>query len=184
MHCHGFAWGDDDNDLSNIFKGNNLFYVSLYDHVFQRGYVSAVPGAPQCGCIEKMPVVSRSDCTEINKSKFNLEYTLENGKLSLNIKDSTVAFAACKGLKVNNDLEDYYKRLVKEKRVKDHTKEIKYRLVGKGGCPKAIDQFFVKLFIGEVGNAESEKVQQRAQALKNGAADSGGGNNDYSNGYD
>ena len=104
----------------------------------------------------------------------NLVYTIEHGKIEMEIKDSTVAFAACKGPKVSNDLEDYYKRLVKEKRVKDRTKEVGNRLVGKGGCPKAIDQFFAKLFIGEVSNAESEKVQQRAHAAQVGTGDDKG----------
>ena len=42
--------------------------------------------------------------------------------------------------------------------------------MGKGGCPKAIDQFFVKLFIGEVGKTETKKVQQRAHGVSNGEA--------------
>ena len=97
-------------------------------------------------------LVTRSDCTEITKSNFKLVYTIEKGKMEMDIQASTIAFNACTGLTVNNDLEDYYKRLVKEGRVEDRTGEVKNRLVGKGGCPKAIDQFFVKLFIGEVGN--------------------------------
>lgn len=98
-------------------------------------------------------------------------FTLENGCLDLDVQDSVVSFAACKGIKVNNDLEDYYKRLVKEKRVKDKTAEFSQRLVGKGNCPKAIDQFFVKLFIGEVGKTETKKVEQRAQALHGAAVE-------------
>lgn len=178
MHCHGFAWGDEETEISKMYRGNNLFYVSLYDHVFQRGYVSAVPGAPQCGCLEKMPIVTRADCTEINKSSFNLVFTIEHGKIDMEIKASTVAFAACKGITQNNDLEDYYKRLVRDKKVKDRTEKVQQRLVGKGGCPKAIDQFFVKLFIGEVGNAETEKVTQRAHGVKKSAVDQ----KDYSGG--
>ena len=49
------------------YAANKLFYyVSMYEHMYQRGYVRNVPGAPMCGCcLEKMPVVTRSDCTEI-----------------------------------------------------------------------------------------------------------------------
>merc|ERR1711862_335283 len=47
------------------YKGNLLFYVSMYDHMTQRGYVRNIPGAPMCACAENMPVVTRSDCTEI-----------------------------------------------------------------------------------------------------------------------
>uniref|UniRef100_A0A7S2KAW7 Uncharacterized protein n=1 Tax=Leptocylindrus danicus TaxID=163516 RepID=A0A7S2KAW7_9STRA len=43
IHCHGFAWGNDETSASAVYKGNNLFYVSLYDHFYQRGYVRNVP---------------------------------------------------------------------------------------------------------------------------------------------
>jgi hypothetical protein len=53
-HCHGFAWSKDVEDPSNLYKGNALFYVSMYDHLHQRGYVKNVPGAPMCGCVEQV----------------------------------------------------------------------------------------------------------------------------------
>ena len=43
-HCHGFAWSTDDMHTSARFKGNNLFYVTLFDHLHTRGYVRNVPG--------------------------------------------------------------------------------------------------------------------------------------------
>ena len=49
IHCHGLAWSNDVNDASVRYKGNNLFYISMYDHMYQRGYVRNVPGAPMCG---------------------------------------------------------------------------------------------------------------------------------------
>jgi hypothetical protein len=63
-HCHGFIWSDDDNDESKIYKANNLFNVSMEDHLRTRGYVRNVPGAPMCGCLEQMPTVERADCTQ------------------------------------------------------------------------------------------------------------------------
>jgi hypothetical protein len=54
VHCHGFAWANDPFDFTSRYKGNNLFYVSMYDHMNQRGYVRAVPGAPMCGCTEQV----------------------------------------------------------------------------------------------------------------------------------
>ena len=53
-HCHGFAWAEDPTDTSARFKGNKLFYVSMYDHLLQRGYVRSVPGAPMCACVEQV----------------------------------------------------------------------------------------------------------------------------------
>ena len=55
-----------------MYRGNNLFYVSLYDHMYVRGYVKNIPSAPMCACAEQMPTVSRADCTQIDfESKLN-----------------------------------------------------------------------------------------------------------------
>ena len=35
IHCHGFVWGIDDIEADACYKGNNLFYVSMYDHMYQ-----------------------------------------------------------------------------------------------------------------------------------------------------
>jgi len=45
-HCHGVAWGNGELDETQLFKGNTLFFVSLYDHLHARGYVKNIPGAP------------------------------------------------------------------------------------------------------------------------------------------
>lgn len=57
-HCHGFAWDRNANHESAQYRGANLFYVSMYDHLAQRGYVRNVPGAPMCGCVEKVKLQS------------------------------------------------------------------------------------------------------------------------------
>ena len=49
IHCHGLAWTSDEYDTYSRYKGNNLFYVSMYDHMHQRGYVEEIPGMPMCG---------------------------------------------------------------------------------------------------------------------------------------
>ena len=49
VHCHGLAWSNDVNDHTARYKANNLFFVSMYDHMYQRGYVENIPGAPMCG---------------------------------------------------------------------------------------------------------------------------------------
>ena len=36
-HCHGFAWDAAEEDAIARYKGNNLFYVSMYDHLYTRG---------------------------------------------------------------------------------------------------------------------------------------------------
>ena len=52
IHCHGFAWALDDQEVLSRYKANNLFYVSMYDHMYTRGYVENIPGSPMCGCVE------------------------------------------------------------------------------------------------------------------------------------
>ena len=49
IHCHGFAWADNEYDPTARYIGNNLFFVSMYDHMYQRGYVKNIPGMPMCG---------------------------------------------------------------------------------------------------------------------------------------
>jgi len=52
IHCHGFAWSTDNQETTSRYKGNALFFVSMYDHMYQRGYVENIPGSPMCGCVE------------------------------------------------------------------------------------------------------------------------------------
>lgn len=52
VHCHGFAWSTDEREASSRYKANNLFFVSMYDHMYERGYVGNIPGSPMCGCVE------------------------------------------------------------------------------------------------------------------------------------
>jgi len=55
IHCHGLAYSNDASDAETRYMGNNLFFVSMFDHLYQRGYAREVPGAPMCGCVEQMP---------------------------------------------------------------------------------------------------------------------------------
>merc|ERR1711862_531038 len=58
------------------YRANNLFYVSMSDHLHDRGYVRSVQGSPMCGCVEHMPIVSRSDCTESQQKNFTGSHSL------------------------------------------------------------------------------------------------------------
>mmetsp|Transcript_26365 Transcript_26365/g.60275 ORF Transcript_26365/g.60275 Transcript_26365/m.60275 type:complete len:138 (+) Transcript_26365:659-1072(+) len=63
IHCHGLAWGDDDYDIESRYKGNNIFYVSMYDHLYTRGYARNVPGAPMC----------KSECSYTSSTHISFE---------------------------------------------------------------------------------------------------------------
>lgn len=126
LHCHGISWADnsynDANfDLNTEGKWNNLFYVSLYDHMYQRGYVESITNdeliagvQPMCGCIEDMNPVARADCQQVNSS---VEYkvSVNNGKLVIEPKEDTfqLKFEACEGLKYveNLDPDEYESEL-------------------------------------------------------------------------
>mmetsp|Transcript_2528 Transcript_2528/g.3531 ORF Transcript_2528/g.3531 Transcript_2528/m.3531 type:complete len:379 (+) Transcript_2528:121-1257(+) len=130
IHCHGLAWGNDVG-LDDVYKGNNLFYVAMYDHLYQRGYVRNVPGAPMCGCAEQMPIVSRADCTEMDITQ-TVRYSWVNQQLSVRALNVNVDFNACNGANNNNnDLEAYYERLKDEGRAdEEELKALQERLVG------------------------------------------------------
>merc|ERR1711971_18980 len=112
VHCHGLAWGQDEKEPSFRYRANNLFYVSMSDHLHDRGYVRNVQGAPMCGCVENMPIVSRSDCTEISAKEF-YKFTLpdsDNGEISASLDYVDINFNACRA-RQNNNLERYVERL-------------------------------------------------------------------------
>ena len=61
--CIGFSWADGSD--SDRFKGNLLYEIS-YKLFKDTGYIKNVPGAPMCGCVEQMPVVTNSACKTID----------------------------------------------------------------------------------------------------------------------
>jgi len=147
IHCHGFAWGFDDMEADSRYKGNNLFYVSMYDHMYQRGYVRNVPGAPMCGCVEKMPIVSRSDCTEIDAEEtWRIQWTSGENIMAAELGYVDIDFNACRGAGGNNDLYKFYKRLRNEGRATNEEYNLfKKTVVGNHQCPNAIaDLYFDK----------------------------------------
>eukprot|EP00752_Nemacystus_decipiens_P012630 g11186.t1 len=60
VHCHGFVWPQDATDKYIHLLAQ---FVEHFDHRDRRGYYGNLPGAPMCGCIEDMPIVSEADCT-------------------------------------------------------------------------------------------------------------------------
>jgi len=141
-YCHGFAWSNDPSDESARYLGNNLFYVTLYEHLTNRGYVGNVPGAPKCACIEKMPVSTRADCTEIEADE-EVQFYYSDGSLDATILDADIDFNSCQGANGNNnDLEAYYERLTDEGKASEaELAGVRQHLVGEYYCRDAIDSF-------------------------------------------
>lgn len=101
-HCHGLTWSEETWSDSYRFAGNILFFVSFYDHLYQRGYVENIPGAPMCGCVEKMPTVSRSDCTQADVTEvWSLSFKCSS-VTSIRRKSLDIEFNACDGATAND----------------------------------------------------------------------------------
>lgn len=108
LHCHGFAWSQLDEDVNTAAKWNNLFYVSMYDHLYTRGYADSITDDPNivgqqamCGCVEDMQSkLARADCTEaIGKTNYTASINEETGYLEVSHKPETfqIVFRACEG---------------------------------------------------------------------------------------
>ncbi|KAL7550659.1 hypothetical protein ACHAWF_013875 [Thalassiosira exigua] len=114
IHCHGFAWSDDPYHHTARYKSNNLFFVSGYDHLHQRGYAKNIPGMPMCGCMDQMPMATRSDCTQVDLTEdWHVEFDGQNFK---GVMDKIeIDFNACVGRGGRrNDLWTYHARLYDE----------------------------------------------------------------------
>lgn len=145
VHCHGFAWGEDPLHTDNVYKGNLLFFVSMYDHLTQRGYARNIPGSPMCACAENMAVVTRADCTQVAADETTtFQWSAATQTLEAVIKINDLDFNACTGVDTNNDLEDRVVRLNADGHVSDQKLgAVQEVLVGSeaGNCHAAIESF-------------------------------------------
>jgi hypothetical protein len=117
LHCHGFAWGTDEGnrDVNQIAKWNNLFFVSMYDHMYQRGYVESITDDPKiageqamCGCVEDMNPVARADCTEaIGRSNYTAYQDATTGLFTVQPDPDSfeIEFKACEGYQYVDELD-------------------------------------------------------------------------------
>lgn len=149
IHCHGLAWSSDPNHISAVFKFNNLFYVTLYDHWYKRGYVENSlgssfdeTGVSMCGCVDEMPMVTRADCTQVNSADitFTIEWVKENGLVLEAGTLASIELDECQGYefgnpkrKENNDLASHVNSMVAEGRLPREAQALIFEtLVGYG----------------------------------------------------
>jgi len=92
-YCTGFTWSGNPDDFSTKYRANTLFHISMYDGFYQNNRVGSVPGAPMCGCVEQMPVVSHSDCVEPVQAR-RLSVRDEDGSDRL-LVDVSLNFVPC-----------------------------------------------------------------------------------------
>jgi len=117
LHCHGFAWStleETYGDVNTNAKWNNLFFVSMYDHLYTRGYSDSITDDPKiageqamCGCVEEMSsAIARADCTEV-VGKTNYTASLnEDGLLVIEQKPDTffLKFRECNGFDYDDSI--------------------------------------------------------------------------------
>jgi hypothetical protein len=130
IHCHGVAWAESENDPTYRLRFNNLFFVSMYDHMYTRGYVQNALGKPDevrsdipmCSCIEDMPIVSRSDCTQVDvQLTVDLMFDDATGLLAAAPQENLqVDFNACQASQ-NNDLGAYANKLARQGKISADT---------------------------------------------------------------
>merc|ERR1712113_305505 len=68
-YCTGFTWSSDENDLSTKHRANTLYQISMLNGFYNNDLVGGIPGAPMCGCVEQMPIVSDSECVKPVQSR-------------------------------------------------------------------------------------------------------------------
>ena len=143
VHCHGFAWANDEQEVTSRYKGNALFFVSMYDHLYKRGYVEDVPGSPSCGCVESMPRATQADCTQTNvEEEYVFVTNADTGSLEASIDTIEVAFEACQASE-NNDLEAFVEQLaIDEKITAAEIETFSQYIVGDNNCPSATESLF------------------------------------------
>lgn len=98
VNCQGFAWDDKDG----MFKGNALFHTAMEKGLVGNGYVRNVPGAPMCGCVEQMPVVSTAGCSDTVVELLVTLSSLPEPSVAVGIQN--ISFGDCDG----EDLASHY----------------------------------------------------------------------------
>mmetsp|Transcript_11814 Transcript_11814/g.15743 ORF Transcript_11814/g.15743 Transcript_11814/m.15743 type:complete len:331 (+) Transcript_11814:99-1091(+) len=88
-HCQAFVW----DDSTAAFNGNLLFDAVNYG--MDNGYTRAVPGAPMCGCVEHMPVVSTAGCKSVAASESSTITKAADGTVSIEISALALTYNTC-----------------------------------------------------------------------------------------
>lgn len=105
-YCSAFAY--DKGSFGEAVKYNTLFHMTMKMNLREKALVKNIPGAPLCGCVEQMPIVSNADCIKAVEG-----YTLAAGEIRVNIE-----WDAC-----GTDLVTYYNTLSRGKMEKYFVKK-------------------------------------------------------------
>ena len=137
LNCHGFAWGNDGGEVASALKGSNLFHVAMKHELYDLRNVEEIPGAPLCGCVEQMPVVTTADCTKVTAdTTVRVEYDPEVTEFIATLEIANIAHTDCIDLKTHYNSLDTVSPIQKE--------AINKHLVGEGECRAATESFLAE----------------------------------------
>jgi len=120
VYCEGFAWSKGSlGEPSYRYRANTLYQVALMDNLYTRGYVREVPGAPMCGCVEHMPVISDAACTEpVVDEAFTFFVAAGSTDLEVEHVINSIGFQPC----AEGGLKAHYDELYADGKVNDNPK--------------------------------------------------------------
>ena len=180
LHCHGVSWSSIEQeygDVNNDAKWNSLFYVSMYDHLYKRGYVDSITDADDfmgeqsmCGCVEDMNPVARADCTEAYATaNYTMFQDQDTGLLVLDYAQDSfeIKFRSCEGYEYNVDVTptDYQEAERKNKigliRKTNDLSAFIYRQYLEGKAEETVIEEYEKTVVGyrhpEVNNNDAAR---------------------------
>jgi len=123
-YCTGFAY--EENSFEEKVMFNTLYHVAFKEMLMTKGYVKNIPGAPMCGCIEQMPIITNAACTKVVEGYIIDE---SNGKITLDLN-----WEDC-----GEGLYEYYSKL--ESKTSTEDKFVKEKIVGDDKCYEAVTAF-------------------------------------------
>jgi len=141
IYCEAFAWGTDGGSIQSALKGNALFQTGFANML--SGSVEQIPGAPLCGCLDRMPVVTNAKCTQVTSadSSVDINFTKRLGVFDSTFNLGTITNADC------GDFVSHYKDLEGGVDTPD-TSFVADRIVGATGCADATATFLATKELG------------------------------------
>jgi len=143
-YCTAFSWHDDEAEMSARYRGNALFYTSMFG-LYDGGMAGNLPSAPMCACIEQMPVVSSTDCVSVTATDERYELSFTPSAISVRLA-ADVAYGDC------NDFLAHYATMASD----DEVTNIKKKIVG--NCSEARKELLNGKFLVRESAAEEYPV--------------------------
>merc|ERR1712207_123929 len=142
VYCEAFAWGTDEGSIQSALKGNALFEIGFANML--NGSVEQIPGAPLCGCLDRMPVVTNAKCTRVTSADSTVEVSFVG---SLGVFDASFRL----GEITKDDCGDFvghYRDLEGGGADTPDTSFVARRIVGAEGCANATAEFLATKRLG------------------------------------